>query len=61
MPYAENEGIHIHYKTEGEAPPLVLQHWSLATMESWYDYGYVSALKNRLPIDPPGCARTWSQ
>jgi pimeloyl-ACP methyl ester carboxylesterase len=46
MPYADNEGIHIHYKTEGEGPPLVLQHWSLATLENWYDYGYVSALKN---------------
>ena len=23
-----------------------VQHWSLATMEDWYDYGYVSALKN---------------
>jgi len=46
MPYADNEGIRIHYRTEGEGPPLVLQHWSLATMEDWYDYGYVSALKN---------------
>jgi pimeloyl-ACP methyl ester carboxylesterase len=46
MPYADNEGIRIHYQTEGEGPPLVLQHWSLATMEGWYDYGYVSALKN---------------
>ena len=46
MPYADNEGIRIHYQTEGEGPPLVLQHWSLATMESWYDNGYVSALKN---------------
>lgn len=46
MPYADNEGIRIHYQTEGEGPPLVLQHWSLATMESWYEYGYVSALKN---------------
>ena len=46
MPYADNEGTRIHYQTEGEGPPLVLQHWSLATMESWYDYGYVSALKN---------------
>jgi pimeloyl-ACP methyl ester carboxylesterase len=46
MLYADNEGIRIHYQTEGEGPPLVLQHWSLATMESWYDYGYVSALKN---------------
>ena len=46
MPYADNEGIRIHYQTDGEGPPLVLQHWSLATMDSWYDYGYVSALKN---------------
>ena len=46
MPYADNEGIRIHYQTEGKGPPLVLQHWSLATMDSWYDYGYVSALKN---------------
>jgi pimeloyl-ACP methyl ester carboxylesterase len=46
MPYADNQGIHIHYKTEGEGPPLVLQHWSLATLENWYDYGYVSTLKN---------------
>ena len=46
MPYADNEGIRIHYQTEGEGPPLVLQHWSLATMDSWHDYGYVSALKN---------------
>lgn len=45
MPYADNEGIRIHYQTEGEGPPLVLQHWSLATMESWYEYGFVSALK----------------
>jgi pimeloyl-ACP methyl ester carboxylesterase len=46
MPYADNQGIRIHYQTEGEGPPLVLHHWSLATMDSWYDYGYVSALKN---------------
>jgi pimeloyl-ACP methyl ester carboxylesterase len=46
MPYANNEGIRIHYQTEGAGPPLVLQHWSLSTLDSWYDYGYVSALKN---------------
>ena len=45
MPYADNQGIRIHYQTEGEGPPLVLHHWSLATLDSWYDYGYVSALK----------------
>jgi pimeloyl-ACP methyl ester carboxylesterase len=46
MPYADNHGIRIHYQTEGEGPPLLLHHWSLATMDSWYDYGYVSALNN---------------
>lgn len=46
MPYAVNKGIHIHYETEGKGPPLVLQHWSVATLENWIDYGYVSALKN---------------
>jgi pimeloyl-ACP methyl ester carboxylesterase len=45
MPFAANKGVHIHYETEGQGPPLVLQHWSLATLESWYDYGYVSALQ----------------
>jgi pimeloyl-ACP methyl ester carboxylesterase len=46
MPYADNQGIRIHYQTEGDGPPLVLHHWSLATLQSWYDYGYVSALKD---------------
>jgi pimeloyl-ACP methyl ester carboxylesterase len=46
MPYADNQGIGIHYQTEGEGPPLVLHHWSLATLQSWYDHGYVSALKD---------------
>ena len=46
MPFVDNGGIRIHYQTEGKGPPLVLQHWSLATMKGWYDYGYVDALKN---------------
>lgn len=44
MPFANNEGINIHYQTEGDGPPVILQHWSLATLESWYDFGYVSGL-----------------
>lgn len=46
MPYTENKGIQIHYQTEGEGPPLVLQHGSLGSLDSWYDDGYVSALKS---------------
>jgi len=46
MPYASNQGIRIHYQTEGEGPSLVLHHWSLTTLQGWYDYGYVSALRD---------------
>lgn len=46
MPYADSQGTRIHYQTEGAGPPLVLHHWSLATLEDWYDYGYVRGLMN---------------
>jgi len=26
MPYANNQGVRIHYEVEGTGPPLVLQH-----------------------------------
>jgi pimeloyl-ACP methyl ester carboxylesterase len=48
MPYADNKGTRIHYQTEGQGPPLVLQHRSFATPESWYDHSYVSALLHPL-------------
>jgi len=46
MPIAVNKGVRIHYEIEGSGPPLVLQHWSLATLQDWRDAGYVSALKD---------------
>ncbi|MBU0595319.1 alpha/beta fold hydrolase [Candidatus Bipolaricaulota bacterium] len=45
MPYALNKGVRIRYELEGSGPPLVLQHWSLATLEDWYDCGFVDLLK----------------
>ncbi len=50
MPFVDSEGIRIHYKTEGEGPPLVFHHWSLATLEDWFDYGYVSAMKDEYQL-----------
>ena len=46
MPYADNEGVRIHYRTEGEGPPLLLHHRAVATMDNWDDFGYVAALKD---------------
>jgi pimeloyl-ACP methyl ester carboxylesterase len=45
MPYADNDGVRIHYRLEGGGPPLVLQHGFTDSLETWYELGYVDALK----------------
>ena len=45
MPYVDNSGVKIHYHVEGEGPPLVIQHGLTSSLENWYAYGYVEALK----------------
>jgi len=44
MPYANNDGVRIYYQTEGDGPPLVIQHGFSDSMETWYESGYVDAL-----------------
>ena len=46
MPYANNNGVRIHYEVEGTGPPLVLIHGFLADLEYWRQLGYVEALKS---------------
>ena len=46
MPYAENEGVRIHYQVEGEGPPLVLQHGFSNSLETWRRCGYVKDLRS---------------
>jgi pimeloyl-ACP methyl ester carboxylesterase len=43
MSYADNRGIRIHYRVEGEGPPLVLQHGFTQSIDDWYEAGYVEA------------------
>jgi pimeloyl-ACP methyl ester carboxylesterase len=45
MPYAVNQGVRNHYQIEGDGQPLVLQHGFTDSLETWYDLGYVDALK----------------
>ena len=45
MPYVHSQGVRIHYQTEGEGPPLVLQHGFTDSLASWYECGYVPALQ----------------
>ena len=47
MPYAECEGVRIHYRDVGEGPPLVLQHGFGQTLKAWYLCGYVEALRKQ--------------
>ena len=46
MPYVSSQGIRIYYQTEGDGAPLVLQHGFSDSLESWYEFGYVDALKS---------------
>src|SRR5215472_515929 len=45
MPYAVNHGVRIHYRIEGDGPPLVLQHGFSDSLETWYETGYAETLK----------------
>ena len=45
MPYADNDGVRIHYQVEGEGPSLVLQLGFTESVVDWYEAGYVEALR----------------
>jgi pimeloyl-ACP methyl ester carboxylesterase len=45
MPFANNQGVRIHYETMGSGPAFVLHHGTFGSGASWADFGYVSALK----------------
>jgi len=44
-PYANNQGVKIHYEVEGEEAPLVLLHGLSETHEIWRIASYVESLK----------------
>ena len=46
MPYANNEGIRIHYEVEGQGPVLLLVHKFSSSIKDWCRAGYVDALKS---------------
>ena len=45
MPRVVNKGISIHYRVEGNGPPLVLGHGITDSSDVFYERGYVAALK----------------
>jgi hypothetical protein len=45
MPYANHQGVQIHSHVEGQGIPLVRQHGFADSLESWYAWGDVPALR----------------
>jgi len=50
MPYAENEGIRIHYEVEGMGPPLVMGHGGSDHLGMWQTLGYRDYLKENYQL-----------
>src|SRR5262245_62124197 len=45
MPRVANKGVSIHYRVEGDGPPLVLAHGITDRSDVFYERGYVAASK----------------
>jgi pimeloyl-ACP methyl ester carboxylesterase len=50
MALVSNGNVTIHYEVAGEGEPLVLQHGFFGSIQDWYEYGYVEALKRRFQL-----------
>ena len=46
MPFADHQGIRIHYEVDGHGPDLVLQHGFTGNLKRWGLFGYVDALRS---------------
>lgn len=44
MPFADNDGVKIHYHTTGSGPSIVLMHGFMGDIKSWYKLGYPDTL-----------------
>jgi pimeloyl-ACP methyl ester carboxylesterase len=63
MPYADNDGVRIHYEVEGSGAPLVLHIGFLGSLDDWRrpDVGYTDALRDAyrlVLLDPRGQGRS---
>ncbi|MGD9879423.1 alpha/beta fold hydrolase [Reyranella sp.] len=47
MARVSNKGVSIHYRVEGDGPPVVLGHGITSSSDVWYEHGFVAALKPR--------------
>ena len=50
MPFADNEGVKIHYQVEGKGSPIILITGFPGLIEFWYKYNYVESLKQKYQL-----------
>lgn len=51
MPFANNDGIRIHYEVAGtNGPPLVLHHGLTSSLEDWKRDGYVERIESEFQL-----------
>jgi pimeloyl-ACP methyl ester carboxylesterase len=50
VPYANNQGVRIHYEVEGQGPPIVLHHGFAGNLEDWRTFGYVLGLEKQYQL-----------
>jgi pimeloyl-ACP methyl ester carboxylesterase len=44
MPFADNNGVRIHYQLQGKGPAILLQHGMAGSWQDWEDMGYTQVL-----------------
>ena len=50
MPFANNNGVKIHYEVEGQGSPLVMLHGGLGSLQDFHEFGYVDFLKKHYQV-----------
>lgn len=61
MPFANNQGVRIHYETVGQGPPLIMQYGQYFPLEVWHYLNYVEVLKDHcrlILVDARGHGRS---
>ncbi|MCH8503495.1 MAG: alpha/beta fold hydrolase [Ectothiorhodospiraceae bacterium] len=44
MPYVRSNGLRIHYRVQGDGPPVVMQHGFSDSLQGWFAAGWVREL-----------------
>ena len=57
MPFADNEGLKIHYETVGDGPPLIMVPGLAGANTAWYENGYINEFKDSFTLIPTERAR----